>query len=196
MSRGNSRLRRLAVGLAVAAFFSAPALVRAQSTEQVDQPSEKTWTEIKDNIFNGVPLEDGTGLVSLETPLRAEDAAIVPVSMKITLPEGDPRTVKRFTLVIDENPAPLAGTFDIGPSSGVTAISTRVRVNSYTYVHAAAELSDGKTYVVKNYVKASGGCSAQHPRTRMRSQPIPGRLSSSSFPNRAEQAIERTRPRS
>ena len=42
----------------------------------------------------------------------------------------------------------------------MTAISTRVRVNSYTYVHAAAELSDGKTYVVKNYVKASGGCSA------------------------------------
>ena len=80
--------------------------------------------------------------------------------MKVTLPEGDPRTVKRFTLVIDENPAPLAGIFDIGPSSGVTAISTRVRVNSYTYVHAAAELSDGKTYVVKNYVKASGGCSA------------------------------------
>ncbi|MGA8770075.1 MAG: quinoprotein dehydrogenase-associated SoxYZ-like carrier, partial [Rhodomicrobium sp.] len=78
----------------------------------------------------------------------------------VTLPEGDDRTVKRLTLVIDENPAPLAGIFEIGPSSGVTAISTRVRVNSYTYVHAAAELSDGKTYVVKNYVKASGGCSA------------------------------------
>ncbi len=124
-----------------------------------DQPSEKTWEEIKDNIFNGVTLEDGTGIVSLETPLRAEDAAIVPVSVKVTLPEGDDRTVKRFTLVIDENPAPLAGIFEIGPSSGVTAISTRVRVNSYTYVHAAAELSDGKTYIVKNYVKASGGCS-------------------------------------
>ena len=142
----------------LAAFLCAP--VHAESAEQPDQPSEKTWTEIKDNIFNGVTLEDGTGIVSLETPLRAEDAAIVPVSVKVTLPEGDDRTVKRFTLVIDENPAPLAGIFEIGPSSGVTAISTRVRVNSYTYVHAAAELSDGKTYVVKNYVKASGGCSA------------------------------------
>ena len=40
------------------------------------------------------------------------------------------------------------------------AISTRVRVNSYTNVHAVAELSDGKLYVVKTYVKASGGCSA------------------------------------
>ena len=152
------RLGRLAAGLVLAAFLCAP--VRAESAEQPDQPSEKTWTEIKDNIFNGVTLEDGTGIVSLETPLRAEDAAIVPVSVKLTLPEGDDRTVKRFTLVIDENPAPLAGIFEIGPSSGVTAISTRVRVNSYTYVHAAAELSDGKTYIVKNYVKASGGCSA------------------------------------
>jgi sulfur-oxidizing protein SoxY len=35
-----------------------------------------------------------------------------------------------------------------------------VRVNSYTNVHAVAELSDGKLYVVKTYVKASGGCSA------------------------------------
>jgi sulfur-oxidizing protein SoxY len=160
MPRGNIWLGRLAAALAVAALFCAPALVHAQSAEQIDQPSEKTWTEIKDGIFSGVTLEDGTGIVSLETPLRAEDAAIVPVSMRVTLPEGDDRTVKRFTLVIDENPAPLAGTFDIGPSSGVTAISTRVRVNSYTYVHATAELSDGKTYVVKNYVKASGGCSA------------------------------------
>ena len=152
------RLGRLAAGFVLAALLCAP--VHAESAEQPDQPSEKTWTEIKDNIFNGVTLEDGTGIVSLETPLRAEDAAIVPVSVKVTLPEGDDRTVKRLTLVIDENPAPLAGIFEIGPSSGVTAISTRVRVNSYTYVHAAAELSDGKTYVVKNYVKASGGCSA------------------------------------
>jgi len=35
-----------------------------------------------------------------------------------------------------------------------------VRVNNYTDVHAVAELSDGKLYVTKTYVKASGGCSA------------------------------------
>ncbi len=42
----------------------------------------------------------------------------------------------------------------------MTEISTRVRVNSYTDVHAVAELSDGKLYMIKIYVKASGGCSA------------------------------------
>ena len=53
-------------------FFALLCTPRAQN--KPDQPSEKTWTEIKDNIFNGVTLEDGTGIVSLETPLRAEDA--------------------------------------------------------------------------------------------------------------------------
>ena len=73
---------------------------------------------------------------------------------------GDKRTLQSLTLVIDENPAPVAGTFTIGPHSGVTSISTRVRVNSYSYVRVVAELSDGQLYGVKAYVKASGGCSA------------------------------------
>ena len=42
----------------------------------------------------------------------------------------------------------------------MTSISTRVRVNSYSYVRLVAELSDGKLYGVKTFVKASGGCSA------------------------------------
>ena len=91
-------------------------------------------------------------------PARAEDAGIVPVTLRATLPPGDARVVKAFTLVIDENPAPVAATFKVG--AGVTMISTRVRVNAYTDVHAVAELSDGRLYVVDTYVKASGGCSA------------------------------------
>src|SRR5215475_5039534 len=132
-------------GLAIAAMlFCQLGALRAETPSRQAEPSEETWLNIKDNIFNGAKLEDGTGLVVLETPGRAEDAAIVPVTMKAVLPEGDTRLVRRFTLVIDENPAPLAGVFEIGPASGVTIISTRVRVDSYSYIRAAAELSDGK----------------------------------------------------
>jgi sulfur-oxidizing protein SoxY len=92
-------------------------------------------------------------------PGRAEDAAIVPLTLRIMLPSMDTRRVRSLTIVIDENPAPLAAAFQIGPGAVVSIISTRVRVNSYTNVHAVAELSDGKLYVVKTYVKASGGCS-------------------------------------
>jgi sulfur-oxidizing protein SoxY len=120
--------------------------------------SETAWPDLARDIFNGRPLADGTGLISIEMPVRAEDAGIVPVTLRATLPAGDPRELKAFVLVIDENPAPVAATFKVGP--GVTMISTRVRVNAYTDVHAVAELSDGKLYVVDTYVKASGGCSA------------------------------------
>ena len=121
---------------------------------------EDAWPSLANDIFKGRPLADGAGLVGIEMPVRAEDAAIVPVTMRVTLPPGDARKLKALTLVIDDNPAPVAATFKFGDDAGISAISTRVRVNSYTNVHAVAELSDGKLYVVKTYVKASGGCSA------------------------------------
>ena len=85
---------------------------------------------------------------------------MVPIGMRVNFTPDDKRTLRSLTLVIDENPAPVAGTFTIGPRSGVTSISARVRVNSYSYVRLVAELSDGKLYAVNTYVKASGGCSA------------------------------------
>lgn len=120
--------------------------------------SDDPWLTIARNVFPGQKLVDGSGLIALEMPARAEDAAIVPVAMRTTLPAGDARTLKALTLIIDANPSPVAATFQVG--SGVTMISTRVRVNSYTNVHAVAELSDGRLYTATTYVRASGGCSA------------------------------------
>src|ERR1019366_7573422 len=91
---------------------------------------------------------------------RPESAAIVPPPRPAILPPGDARRVLAITLVIDQNPAPMAARFELGRDSSVSEISTRVRVNNYTDVHAVAELSDGKLYMTKTYVKASGGCSA------------------------------------
>jgi len=146
--------------MTLALSLAAPTVGRAQNAAAPAQPSEDTWDSIKDDIFKGRPVLDGSGLVALEAPKRAEDAAIVPITMGVNLPADDKRSLRVLTLVIDENPAPVAGTFTVGPHSGVTKISTRVRVNTYSFVRAVAELSDGKLYSVKSYVKASGGCSA------------------------------------
>ena len=144
-----------------AVYVAAPTAVRAQAAAaSQDQPSEETWNSIKGDIFKGRPILDGSGLVILDAPRRAEDAAVVPIGMRVNFAGDDKRTLQSLTLVIDENPAPVAGTFTIGPRSGVTSISTRVRVNSYSYVRLIAELSDGQLYGVKTFVKASGGCSA------------------------------------
>lgn len=154
MTRTILRAARIA-GLAAAVLGLATLGSLAQQAAQKDP-----WPELAASIFNNRPLADGAGLIAIEMPGRAEDAAIVPITVRATLPPGDMRRVKAFAIVIDENPAPVAATFSIGPNAVVTSISTRVRVDSYTNVHAVAELTDGKLYVVKTYVKASGGCSA------------------------------------
>jgi sulfur-oxidizing protein SoxY len=155
MSRKILRAARVA-GLAAAVIGVATlGSFAQQATQQQD-----SWPGLAEAVFKGRPLADGAGLIAIEMPSRAEDAAIVPITVRATLPPGDMRRVKAFTIVIDENPAPVAASFSIGPNAVVTSISTRVRVDSYTNVHAVAELTDGKLYVVKTYVKASGGCSA------------------------------------
>jgi sulfur-oxidizing protein SoxY len=122
--------------------------------------ADDPWPELARDIFNGRTLEDGSGLITLDAPYRAEDAAIVPLTVRATLPAGDTRRVEAITIVIDKNPAPVAATFKFGDASGVSSISTRVRIDMYTNVRAVAALSDGKHYMVAAFVKASGGCSA------------------------------------
>lgn len=139
---------------AVAALllFGAPVALAAEANGP--------WPGLVQDIFNNRPMNDGSEVIGIEMPARAEDAAIVPVTLRTKLSPGDIRQVRSITLVIDRNPAPMAAKFQLGPDAKVSEISTRVRVNNYTDVHAVAELSDGKLYMVKTYVKASGGCSA------------------------------------
>ncbi|MGQ0686114.1 quinoprotein dehydrogenase-associated SoxYZ-like carrier [Bradyrhizobium sp.] len=118
------------------------------------------WPGLVQDIFKSRPIHDGSGVIAIEMPYRAEDAAIVPVTLRSKLAPDDGRRMLSITIVIDQNPAPMAARFELGPDANVMEISTRVRVNNYTDVHAVAELSDGQLYVAKTYVKASGGCSA------------------------------------
>jgi len=148
-----ARLLGLA-GLLVAMQFGA-ALAPAAAADPYDP-----WPGLVQDIFNNRDMNDGSAVIAIEMPYRAEDAAIVPVTLRNLLPPDDPRRVVAITLVIDQNPSPMAARFELGSASSVSQISTRVRVNNYTDVHAVAELSDGKLYMTKTFVKASGGCSA------------------------------------
>ncbi|SDN54264.1 sulfur-oxidizing protein SoxY [Afipia sp. GAS231] len=132
----------------------------AQQTPAATPEAYDPWPGLVQDIFSNRTMNDGNDVIAIEMPYRAEDAAIVPVTLKTKLSPGDSRRVVSITLVIDQNPAPMAAKFALGPDARVSEISTRVRVNNYTDVHAVAELSDGKLYVTKTYVKASGGCSA------------------------------------
>jgi sulfur-oxidizing protein SoxY len=149
-----TRRQALAVaGLAVLGATSTQAF--AQAAEEPDP-----WPDLARTFFDGKPIAEDAAIVSFEAPARAEDAALVPITFSAKLPAGDPRRVVKLTLVIDQNPAPLAAAFTLGEKAGLTRISTRVRVNSYTDAHVVAELSDGSLYMATRYVKAAGGCSA------------------------------------
>jgi sulfur-oxidizing protein SoxY len=118
------------------------------------------WSEIKEMLFAERTIEDAAGVIELDAPYRAYDAAIVPITIKATAPQTADRYVKSIHLVIDQNPAPLAAVFHLGPDNGDATIATRVRVNEYTHVRAIAETNDGRLYMAAKYVKAAGGCSA------------------------------------
>jgi len=118
------------------------------------------WNDIRDTLFADRVIADGAGVIRLEAPKRAEDAAVVPIKITADIPQTDERYIKTIHLLIDKNPAPVAGVFHLTPESGLATIATRVRVNEYTNVRAVAEMNDGSLYMDTRFVKASGGCSA------------------------------------
>src|ERR1700761_6674498 len=92
------------------------------------------WPGLVQDIFKNRPMNDGSNVISIEMPYRAEDAAIVPVTLRSKLASDDGRQLRAITLVIDQNPAPMAAKFELGADARVSEISTRGRVNSYTNV--------------------------------------------------------------
>lgn len=114
------------------------------------------WPSIASDIFGARPVEPAAGLVALEAPTRAEDASLTPMTLRFAAPEQ----AAKATLVIDQNPAPLAAAFTLGEKSAVGFIETRVRVNFYSNVHAVLETRAGALRADVKFVKASGGCSA------------------------------------
>jgi sulfur-oxidizing protein SoxY len=163
-------------------LLGAVAVGAVSQTAAAQAPAQQDpWPSLAAQIFNGRAIQDGSGIVAIDAPYRAEDAALVPVEIHNLLPAGDGRRVVAVTLVIDENPSPLAAVFSPGASSGMQWLSTRVRVDSYTNLHAVAELSDGHLYATQRFVKAAGGCSAPASKPEAGSIP-PGAMRFRQFP--------------
>ena len=125
-----------------------------------DGEDESRWNALREMLFQDRPIHDGADILALDAPYRAHDASVVPISIEPAFPQTEERHIKTVTLLIDENPLPVAGRFHFTPASGRAALSTRVRVNAYTNIRVIAETNDGKLYMTKRYVKAAGGCSA------------------------------------
>lgn len=132
----------------------------------VAQAADDIWPSLHRDVFDNRPMSENDGVVVIDAPERAEDAAVVPITIRV--PPNVKDQIKSMTLIIDKNPAPVAATFNFGPAAGAGGgerrMSTRVRVDMYSYVHAVVETADGKLHMAKTFVKASGGCSAPAPK--------------------------------
>jgi sulfur-oxidizing protein SoxY len=118
------------------------------------------WLKLRVHLFRDRPIsENGAKLIELSAPARAEDAAVVPVSIKTLAAQTPARYIKTIHLILDNNPGPVAAVFHMTPESGRADIETRVRVEQYTHLRAVVEMNDGALSMSTVYLKASGGCS-------------------------------------
>jgi sulfur-oxidizing protein SoxY len=164
--------------LAAVALAGSPAIAFAQQTMAT---SDKLWDGVKGDVFGERPIVMDSGLVRIEAPKRAQDAALVPVDIFID-PTKAPEGVKSVTMIIDVNPAPVAATFQFGKEAGVTHLSTRVRVNDYSYLRAIAETESGDLHMARTFVKASGGCSAPAVKNQAEARASMGKMKLRQFP--------------
>lgn len=146
---------------AAAAFLAGASLMPAGASADED-----LWPSLRAEVFADRAIAENDGVVVIDAPERAEDAALVPVTVRV--PPTVKGALKGLTLIIDQNPAPVAVELAFGPAAGEGGgerrFSTRVRIDTYSYVRAIVETADGNLHMAKTFVKASGGCSAPAPK--------------------------------
>ena len=135
--------------------------LRAENKIVNPSPQTEQWVNLKKSLFSNRKVkENAYEILSISAPFRAEDAAVVPISIKSKIDQSKKKFIKKLYLLIDKNPTPVAGVFTLSPKAGRADIAIRVRLEEYTYVRAVAELNDDSLHMVAKYVRASGGCSA------------------------------------
>ncbi len=153
-------MRRRTALISLGLALTVPALVPAVAEESDAERAER-WHDLKQAVFGDRPVQDGTGVIALDAPARAQDAALVPITISLSAGGGTGGgRVKAVWVLVDGNPSPLAGTFHFGPAADPHILRTRVRVDQYTLMHAVAETEDGRLFSAERFVKAAGGCSA------------------------------------
>ncbi len=155
LPRSMRRVAGAALGLAalaIAALSPLPALAQVAD--------EDMWPGIRKDLYAARAIAEEDGAIGLEAPVRADDAALVPITLRV--PATVATSAKSLTLIIEKNPMPVAATFTFGPAAGTgeRVIETRVRVDMYSNIRAVLETSNGTLHMATKYVKAAGGCSA------------------------------------
>ncbi len=170
MSKAHMLLTRYSTGwyLFIVALFIAIGGAHAADKPLIplisDDPAPETdserWAQLREQLFQKRSIDSQSGLLQLDAPRRAFDAARVPVTIRTTLPQNEDSYIRKLYLVVDKNPVPVAGTFTFEPNQGWDTIDAELRINEYSAIRVIAELNDESLHMSDSFVKAVGGCSA------------------------------------
>lgn len=146
-----SRLLSIRFGVAVTALlaFAAPACAGS------------VWDDIRPSVFGTSQINDGRGVITIAAEGRPADMRVVPIAVSAGFTDG--RTVKKVTVLIDENPTPVVAVFSMGQEREQVALTANFRVDRQSDIRAVVEASDGKLYMASQLIKFAGGqssCSA------------------------------------
>jgi len=102
------------------------------------------------DLFGAVPADSDK--VKMKIADIAENGAVVPVTVSAEF-----ENVESISIVVDNNPTPLAASFDMSPNT-VPSIAARIKMGQSSNVRAIV-MADGKLYSTMKEVKVTiGGC--------------------------------------
>lgn len=115
------------------------------------------WPYAQERIFGVRPVVDlaqDNSELTVSGPLRASSGAQVPITISV-----DTKRFTRIHLIIDANPKQYVATFKLTDRTQTTEISTRIRMETDSYVRVVGETINGNLFLHKTGIRASGGCS-------------------------------------
>ncbi|MBF2761195.1 MAG: thiosulfate oxidation carrier protein SoxY [Ectothiorhodospiraceae bacterium AqS1] len=132
------------VGLLLAplrAFGSRPE--SAFDSESTDDALEK--------LFGSADLTE-TDRIKIKAPEIAENGAVVPITVNF-----DIENAESVSIIAENNPAPLAASFDLTPNSA-GLVSTRIKMGKTSPIHAVIKAGDTIYHASREVKVTIGGC--------------------------------------
>ena len=119
-------------------------------------PNPELWPYIHERMFDDKEIIEAD-FIRISGPKRASSGAQVPVNIKLAAKEGI--VMKQIFLIIDGNPVQHAATYQLTKTTQSLDLSTRIRMETDSFVRVIGESTNGKLYMSKVAIRASGGCS-------------------------------------
>jgi len=144
--------RRLVLkgGIALAALVSFPRILLAAAWPDKAFSSTTAGQAMIDLL--GTDQTTPSDQIRLKVPEIAENGAVVPVTISTSL-----ENVESISIVVENNPRPLAATFEISPET-LPDISSRIKMGETSDVMAVVKTDAGIFSTSKQVKVTIGGC--------------------------------------